>query len=383
MNVVILSVSNWLGISRLPQDLTRVGFAVTAIALENTYITYTEFLEGCVTFPLMTTRPKLLELIEQTVEEVQPDIIIPGDDTAFDVLMRQYLAGVEAGTESRLQSLLARSLPSRQTGEAFLSRSGMVSLAIGSGVFTPRAARIRTYEELETYVRSLASNPELKGVVLKTEGGFAGQGVVICLRGRSVREAFELIQTVDPKLQKFGGQIVVQEFIPGHCIVGAFVALDGVVLQSTAAHVVRTHPGATGASSVIRYLDSPTVAAIISQFVAYTGYNGFGSLDIIVDSEQKRPYVIECNPRPIPSNHLGRFVGRDLSAALMTGLGGTPDPEGIGRVDNGPAFGDAIALFPQEWLRDRNSEFIQGFNDAPLDDPELLQHMIDSLGIEP
>jgi hypothetical protein len=101
------------------------------------------------------------------------------------------------------------------------------------------------------------------------------------------------------------------------------------------------------------------------------GSTGFIGFDFMIESSTGHAYLLECNPRPIPSCHLGARVGVDLCDALAAALRGDDAPRAAACRE------EVIALFPQEWQRDPAAlAAFGGFVDAPQDDPMLMRYMV-------
>ncbi len=102
------------------------------------------------------------------------------------------------------------------------------------------------------------------------------------------------------------------------------------------------------------------------------GAHGFIGFDFMIEYETDAAYLLECNPRPIQTGHLGARIGIDLCASLAAALQDTLPP----RVSD--AQEKTISLFPQEWFRDPGSIYLQNPDvvDVPWDDPGLLNLMV-------
>ncbi len=88
--------------------------------------------------------------------------------------------------------------------------------------------------------------------------------------------------------------------------------------------------------------------------------------------ETGNAYLIEINPRATQVGHLNLGPGRDLPAAVYAALIGKaaqPAPKVTEK--------NTIALFPQEWIRDPHSSFLQSaYHDVPWQEPALIRHCV-------
>ena len=70
---------------------------------------------------------------------------------------------------------------------------------------------------------------------------------------------------------------------------------------------------------------------------------------------------LEFNGRPTQTTHLGRLVGNDLCRAMACAISGQ---HYMGR--HRQRGQTPIALFPSEWIRDRNSRYLtEAHHDVP------------------
>jgi len=94
----------------------------------------------------------------------------------------------------------------------------------------------------------------------------------------------------------------------------------------------------------------------------------------MLEAETGNAYLIEINPRSTQVGHLTLGPGRDIPAALYSAASGQ-------RVRPAPKLTEdkTIALFPQEWIRDPASVFLQSaYHDVPWDRPELIRACVRS-----
>jgi predicted ATP-grasp superfamily ATP-dependent carboligase len=113
--------------------------------------------------------------------------------------------------------------------------------------------------------------------------------------------------------------------------------------------------------------DVPEVMEACSKFVAEIGFTGFFGMDYMRDEESGDTYLIECNARPTAQSHVAEAAGVDLCEALFDAMNGRPiKPYSVKE-------GFVITLYPQEIVRNPNSEFIHNsYHDVPDDDPDLV-----------
>jgi predicted ATP-grasp superfamily ATP-dependent carboligase len=107
-------------------------------------------------------------------------------------------------------------------------------------------------------------------------------------------------------------------------------------------------------------------ARSIARHLQLSGLYGF---DFVLDDDTKQAKLIEINPRATQINHFPACAGPDLPTALFGSLSGETATNPAERASH-----DEVALFPQEWQRDPNSELLSTvFHDVPYEEPELLR----------
>jgi predicted ATP-grasp superfamily ATP-dependent carboligase len=206
-------------------------------------------------------------------------------------------------------------------------------------------------------------------VVLKAEESFAGLGVSVCQNEAALAAAIARMAASNPAALEQGMQL--QTFVAGRTAMRAVVAWRGEVLAGLSAIKVETHPGSTGPSAVVQFIENGEMRSTAQAMIRALGYSGFASLDFILDAADQA-HLIELNSRPTPICHLGDHLGLDLCLRLREAI------EGKTSADGDPAgLPKKVALFPQEWIRNANSpHFADSFHDVPWDDPDMVEAFV-------
>jgi hypothetical protein len=148
----------------------------------------------------------------------------------------------------------------------------------------------------------------------------------------------------------------------------AVACWEGAVLASLHFEVVHKRDSA-GPSSVLRLIDNREMSAAAEKMVQRLKLSGFHGFDFMLETRTGNARLIEINPRATQVGHLTLGPGRDLPAALYAALSGQDLHPAPKVTEN-----DIIALFPQEWMRDPDSAFLQSaYHDVPWEEPELLR----------
>ena len=258
---------------------------------------------------------QLLSATREVLVAQRPSFVVPTDDASVELLQAvAALARRDLPESDPLVILLRNSLGEFEQHRVLRQRLGLARVAEKVDVRAPAYALVHDRQEAFAFVAQHGLP-----VVLKAEESFAGLGVSIC---------------------------------------------DSEAALETAL----AHPGSTGPSCVVEFIEHPEMMQTAQQMIAELGYSGFASLDFIVDASGQA-HLIELNSRPTPICHLGEYLGSDLCLALRHALEGRP------WADRDPAnLPKKVALFPQEWVRNPSSpHFADSYHDVPWDEPDLLE----------
>jgi predicted ATP-grasp superfamily ATP-dependent carboligase len=384
--VLFLALANDVGMERLPAAIAKLGAACAVVSPAGFYCTTSRFIDRSFNLPqhygLWLGVPFARSRLEAAVHAWQPDLLVPLDNVA--ALFMQNIVTSPRLTE-RLRDLIKISLGSPIGYAAACSRAKLMDAASALSIRLPRYHTV--------YDKAVALQVVTQWgypVVLKAEFTCGGHGVVI------VSNPDELEAALKPSLGfvslwqrartagrhwiwKLAGirgtrdmQPVLQAFIPGIPAMRTVSAWNGQVLDGVSFIAERVNPAPTGASSVVRYIQHAEMADTARRVVKELGCSGFVSFDFILDTVHKGAYLIEMNPRPISTTHLGRLFGHDVAAALLGSLHRKLAPQPMVSINPGCS----IALFPKELERDPtaldqvcSSHII---HDVPYDDPPVI-----------
>jgi len=272
----------------------------------------------------------------------------------------------------------------------------MLTLAAQAGLACPDHARVRSLADARAFA-------ERRGwpVFLKRDHTYSGQGVRLCADAADMADAYaalagadrsiwsprgawrrgrRLARTVllgpDPLAAPNGpAEISVEAGVPDQPAFHTAVALNGRWLAGVSAEVEAFHPMPTGPSTRVRLHHDAEMEIAARRMVGELGYSGFCGLDFIRRADGTLVFL-EFNQRPTPVTHLGALIAADLCAALFAGLAGRPVPRPI------PTRQARVALFPQDWLRDRYARDRGDLHaDIPRNDKPLLAALNARLGL--
>ena len=375
MRVLFISLTDDVGTDRLVADLGRAGAACAVLGPAGCVAA----LPRCVSarFALPSGLRAVFDLkraLRHAVDAFDPQRIIPLDDLAA-TLLRTFALG--RGLAPGVRKLLITSLGSPHGYAAACGRVALMRVAQDAGVRVPPFFGTHGFLGKQNEAVPLP-------VMVKRDQSSGSGGVVRAGSHRAVASAIRrgwLKSALKAQAARLAGlgrsvtPVLVQASVEGRLAMHTVVCRDGVVIDGAGFVAVESHP-TKGSSTILRHLENPEMAESARRVVAALGCSGFVSFDFILD-DQGRAHLIEMNPRPIGSAHLGRRFGHDLAHAY---LAGSPSGEG---ADAGPVRD--VALFPKELERDPSGRRLDGsdvLHDVPAHEPAVIAAYLDRLQAE-
>lgn len=316
--------------------------------------------------------------IVRALNETSVDLLLPVDDLAASALFCAY---ADPRTGRSAARTIRRSLGDPDTFLARHDRAAVINRARRAGVVvaetwttTSRAHLARTAEK--------AGFP----AVLKTDGSFGGQGVVIVNNLSETDEGYRRLRRA-PGLRSSLARLIVdddanylastlfrekptvslQRFIGGTAANLAAAAWEGQVLGHVGVRVLRT-AGARGPATVVEPIEHPDMSYAVTVLARELGLSGLFGLDFILAGDGSSAALIELNPRATPTAHLHPpSLDRPL-LELLAGRLGVSKPTSQPHRQSG-----AIALFPQEQgYHPRNPYPADDQQDIPYGAPDVV-----------
>ena len=210
-------------------------------------------------------------------------------------------------------------------------------------------------------------------VILKPNVGFASSGIRICHDEESLIDALQSVV-----FSRNPTRYCIQKYLGKQTAVIHYVAKNGELVAWNMAYRIRTHPGETGQTAALRVIDNQEMLTAAREICRIVGYNGMGAPQFVVEDEGRgRAWLMELNPRMGTYVHLWQQIGTDLALALREAWSGRT-------VESRPVQeGLTVALYPQETLRDPESELLLGYHDVPEDDHKLMSAYRDMIAGAP
>jgi hypothetical protein len=379
--VLIVTTSKWLPTARLAMALAHAGCTVDALCPAHHPMGKIGAVREAYVYRGLTP----LTSFAHAVAKAKPDLIVPGDDLATLHLHRLY---EREGGHGEIAKLIERSLGAPESFPVVYARTRFIELAQQEGIRAPKTEVIANADALRQWVGRMGFP-----AVLKANGTSGGDGVRVVHTFEEAERALGLLQAppmlaraakralVDhdqtliwPSLFRRRSVVNAQEFVPGREATSAVACWEGAVLASLHFEVVHKRDAA-GPSSVLRLIENPEMSAAAERMVRRLKLSGLHGFDFMLEASTGNARLIEINPRATQVGHLTLGPGRDLPAALYAALSGESLHPAPKVTEN-----DTIALFPQEWMRDPESAFLQSaYHDVPWEEPELLRACAHSL----
>jgi predicted ATP-grasp superfamily ATP-dependent carboligase len=357
--------------ARLPQELTRAGFDVAVLAPRDALVTASRFVATVAQLPDAATPLQWVHMFASTVERWRPRLVIPCDDTALHLMIlfaERPPEGVPVAQRQRLVGLIRESLGEPRYYRTSIDKTLLPAAAESIGVRVPPYAVIADLAAARRFAQTVGYP-----VVLKRAFGTAGEAVAVASNEAELEPAFRKLLSVVGASLMDAANLLVQAWIPGKGLLHAVAAWKGVAYAGMTREVLMRSP-ATGPSTVVRCRHAPEALRFSQLITSRFGMSGFFGAEYIEHEQTGDVYLIEINRRVTNGVQMGGFVGVDLCAALAAALAG-----GVNTNRTELPLGEEhlIAEFPQEWLRDPSSTFLQhARTDVPWDDLGLFRAML-------
>jgi hypothetical protein len=358
--------------------LANAGFRVEALCPPKHVIEETRSASRIHTYNGLTPLRSLTDAISMA----EPALILPADDLAAFHLHELYRRQEQF---SPLAALIERSLGSPEFFSTVHSRAAFIKLADEEGIRVPETQVLRTRDKLKAWV-------EREGLpsVLKADGTSGGEGIRVARTVEEAQRAFQQLQKppllarackralfdqdrtlIWPSLLRHRPTVNAQAFVAGHEATSTIACWKGTVLASLHFEVLRKCSDA-GHATVVRLIENEEMSSAVEKIVRRMGLSGICGFDFMMEANTGNAFLIEINPRATQVGHLTLGPGRDLPAAIYGAVSGNSARIAAAVTDN-----DTVALFPHEWARDSESEFLRtGYHDVPWEAPALVHACI-------
>ena len=372
--LLVVTESQWFGTARAPGALSRAGFEVNVLAPKGSLVTQSQHIKRIAYLEPQTTTQQWLHAFAAMVRATAPLLVLPGDDVAYRLLQALVLAppeDMQPVLREQLTTLVKASLGDPDCYRTSVEKTRLPAAAQALGVRVPGYTLVHTLDEARAFAAAHGYP-----VVLKLNQSTGGNGVELISGDSELERAFFALGSANKP--DFDGTMVrhllIQKQISGKVRFQNVAAWHGRIVAAWIVERVIAYPEPKGPSSVNRYYHDAQIRDFSERIVAGFGMTGLFSIEYIVDAQSGDAYLLEINRRITPGSHAGRIVNVDLCAALFAAATSTPMTT---RPDLEPGEEHHVAKFPQEWLRDMNSPYLDQCRiDAPWDDPVLFEAML-------
>jgi hypothetical protein len=380
--VLLATTCRWFSAARLAIAFSEIGSAVEMVGPKGHPATRTRALTHRYSFRGLAPAASFHAAIDQA----KPDLIIACDDLSTIHLHRLYALLLQRDeADTRTAIVLRRSLGPQTSFSALESRSQLMVLARSLGVRTPETSVVTKV----SLTRWLVQNGF--PAVLKADGSAGGRGVQVVrtmamadcafaelsappVALRAVKRAlFDQDRTLlKPSIKGSVPVVNAQVLISGRDATLSVACWEGEIVAAISVEVIKKQMQ-DGPSSVVRLIDHPEMSQSAEKIVRRLGLSGLFGFDFILGEQDKSATLIEMNARVTQISHLALGTHRDLPVALAAMVGGGPIP-----VTRAISDLTVIALFPQEWHSDPESEYLAtSFHDVPWHEPGLVKACVD------
>lgn len=372
--LIVSTGTLWYGAARIPKALANAGFEVALLAPQDSLAEKSRFIGRVGHLPDQANAAQWVFAFAAMVKAVAPRIVLPGDDMSFrllEMLVNSPPAQMQPAMHAQLVALIVDSLGDPAHYATSVDKTQLAPAAAALGVGMPPFV-VGNDSDIALAFAAEHGYP----VVAKRRHSTAGDGVAICADEVALRRAFfELAPSpVDPLRAPGPSPLLVQKAVDGHSMFYPVAAWKGEMLAGWASEKIVANPEPKGPSTVVRRYRDPEAREASRKLVSAFGMSGLLNVEFMLERETRRPLLIEINRRIPPATHNGAKIGVDLCAALLAAIEGRPSPT---RADLDEGESGYNVHFPQEWLRDPNSEWLRKYPvDVPWDEPELFEALL-------
>jgi hypothetical protein len=357
--LLVSAQGNWSGLLRLPYMLRRAGARVSMFGPARSRLRHSLYVERII--PAPTPIGDFISALREHLAQRTYAWVVIGDDPTL-VAIGQHAAKDGGGWVDRWFPVdHARGL------EMIFSKTLFAEACPQFDVPIPRSRICSTFDEVDRAAREIGFP-----LMVKTAIGQAGNGVLRVDKQEDLADAYDKFKHRAP--------LVLQEFVVGRIGSTQMMFDHGKPICWVPAYKSVCFPEPFGPSCVRELLDDAGVQAmkpIVDNVGRLTSFHGMCGIDWIRRADGSFA-ILEFNPRPTSTIHLGRLVGADCADALRAMFAGKSAPQ-IPVGHRKP--GTRVYMFPQHLQRCiRYQEYGQllrwlpglGKHDVPWREPVLM-----------
>jgi predicted ATP-grasp superfamily ATP-dependent carboligase len=356
--LLVSTKGSWAGLLRLPAMLNRAGATTVMYGPADSRLRRSRYIRETHTAPAEMTA--FIAGLRDHLATHQYSWVVLGDDPTLVAIAQTALRDGDNWLEGWFPV-------DHDALEMIVSKTQFAEACPKFDVPIPRSIVCNSFEDVDAAAKQIGFP-----LMLKTAIGQAGNGVVKVDRAEDLHAAFEPLKLRLP--------MVVQEFTVGRIGSTQMMFDHGIPICWVPAYKALVYPEPFGPSCVRELLDQDGIDAmepIVDRIGAMTGFHGMCGIDWI-----RRPdgsfAILEFNPRPTSTIHLGRRLSADCAIALKAMFAGGYEPQVPRECSPNQR---RIYMFPQFWRRTtrlrkwRDLRFYIPFtanHDIPWEEPAFL-----------
>lgn len=231
---------------------------------------------------------------------------LSGEDVIFP--MHEETMLLLAKNKSKLQCRLGFS--KYETLQTASDKSLLIQHAIKNNIPCPKTFFITDPEEIRDCISTIDFP-----VILKPGRGAGGKGILLIDSPQQLPAIAETSLAVH-------GHVLIQEKIPftKKYTIGALCNFDHELKRVCVMQELRNHPVETGQACYVETVNEPALVKFAETLLSSLDFVGIADIDLVIDSRDNKPKLMEINPRFWGSLQLAINAGVDFPYLLHTML---------------------------------------------------------------
>lgn len=296
------------------RSLGRAGLRVAAVDCAPAAAFASRWCSGTAVVPDFDRHPeRFADAILGLLQGCKGAVLIPAHDGSIEALRPR---------RTDIEGLASLALASEPAFAIAVDKSKTLALAHRLGIRVPRGVMVSAGCEMERALRETGYPAVLKPVQSWVSRQGLGTRVAASLVA-NLREAMDVFA----RLVDAGGEVLVQEWLPGPRHAVSLMRAGGLVRARFAQLALRTFPPLGGSSVLRESVPLPTEAAnAADELAAAMDLEGYAEVEFRGD-RSGRPVLMEVNPRLSASVEVAVRSGVDFPRLLYAWAAGERVPE--------------------------------------------------------
>jgi predicted ATP-grasp superfamily ATP-dependent carboligase len=250
---------------------------VLAAAAENKSTRFSRHIQTFATLPSSKEDSVLIAAIVQHVRKIQATVLLPVDETAISLVIRNR--------EQLAKEIALPLLPNIESMNLVMDKWAMAVHMVAKGIPTPATFLLSTLEKMQEEIGRLTFP-----VLVKPTVGAGGRGIRYFANNEQLDE---FLSSDVAKSEKY----IVQEFIAGHAVDCSVLCRNGEILAYTIQKPLTAKTGGFGYAKCLEFIKNANAFQITADLVSLLKWSGVAHVDMQFDEQKKNLMVLELNPR--------------------------------------------------------------------------------------